>query len=57
MIGLGNEEKKLMMTQFLKGGNMLMGKDNNKKMDNRGRMTRQWMTDDDGFNTEDGLWR
>ena len=31
MIGLGNEEKKLKMTQFPKGGNMLMGKDNNKK--------------------------
>ena len=33
MIVLGNEEKRLKMTQFPKGGNMLMGKDNNKKME------------------------
>ena len=36
MIGLRNKEKKLKMTQFPKGGNMLMGKDDNKK----------WITED-----------
>ena len=46
MIVLGNEEKRLKMTQFPKGGNMLMGKDNNKKMDNRWEMTDDETLDD-----------
>ena len=51
MIGFGNEEKKLKMTQFPKGDNMLMGKKNNKK----------WITEDgwrdSGWRTMMDGWR